>query len=64
MAFTKPKSFASGRPRRSVEAVEFATREWVDWFNHGKRLEPKGNIPPTEAEDRYSAFNETPAMTA
>ena len=37
-------------PWRSFEAVEYATLEWVDWFNHRRLLEPIGNIPPTEAE--------------
>ena len=35
---------------RSYEAVEFATLEWVDWFNNRRLLEPIGNIPPAEAE--------------
>ena len=43
-------------PWRSFEAVEFATLEWVDWFNHRRLLEPIGNIPPAEAEDRYYAM--------
>ena len=37
-------------PWRNFEAVEFATLEWVDWFNHRRLLEPIGNIPPAEAE--------------
>ena len=37
-------------PWRSFEAVEFATLEWVNWFNHRRLLEPIGNIPPAEAE--------------
>ena len=40
-------------PWRSLEAVEFATLEWVDWFNNRRRLEPIGYIPPAEAESRY-----------
>jgi transposase InsO family protein len=40
-------------PWRSFEAVEFATLEWVDWFNNRRLLEPIGNIPPAEAEQRY-----------
>jgi putative transposase len=40
-------------PWRSREAVEFATLEWVDWFNHRRLLEPIGNIPPAEAEASY-----------
>lgn len=51
-------------PWRSYEAVEFATLEWVDWFNHRRLLEPIGNIPPAEAEDRYYAMLEQPAMVA
>ena len=42
-------------PWRSFEAVELATLEWVDWFNHRRLLEPIGNIPPAEAEQRYFA---------
>ncbi len=38
-------------PWRNFEAVEFATLEWVDWFNHRRLLEPIGNIPPAEAEE-------------
>jgi putative transposase len=50
--------------RRSFEAVEFATLEWVDWFNHRRLLEPIGNIPPAEAEARYYATPEELAMVA
>ena len=46
------------------EAVEFATLEWVDWFNHRRLLEPIGNIPPAEAEARYYAQTESLAMVA
>jgi transposase InsO family protein len=35
---------------RSIEAVEYATLEWVDWFNKKRLLEPIGNVPPAEAE--------------
>ena len=51
-------------PWRSFEAVEFATLEWVNWFNYRRLLEPIGNIPPAEAEQRYYAKLETPAMAA
>ncbi len=40
-------------PWRNVDAGEFATLEWVDWFNNRRLLEPIGNIPPAEAEARY-----------
>lgn len=42
-------------PWRSFEAVEYATLECVDWFNHRRLLEPIGNIPPAEAKERYYA---------
>ena len=51
-------------PWRSFEAVEFATLEWVDWFNNRRLLEPIGNIPPAEAEERYYAMRNQPAMAA
>jgi putative transposase len=51
-------------PWRNFEAVEFATLEWVDWFNHKRLLEPIGNIPPAEAEARYNAQLEEPAIAA
>jgi hypothetical protein len=40
-------------PWRSLEAVEFATLEWVDWFNMRRLLEPIGYVPPAEYEARY-----------
>jgi putative transposase len=40
-------------PWRHLEAVEFATLEWVDWFNHRRLLEPLGDMPPAEYEARY-----------
>ena len=51
-------------PWRCFEAVEFATLEWVDWFNNRRLLEPIGNIPPAEAEERYYAMLEDPDMAA
>jgi putative transposase len=40
-------------PWRNLQAVEIATLEWVDWFNHRRLLEPIGNVPPAEAEAAY-----------
>jgi len=40
-------------PWRHLEAVEYATLEWVDWFNHRRLLEPIGNVPPAEFEALY-----------
>jgi putative transposase len=46
-------------PWRTLEAVEFATLTWVDWFNHRRLLEPIGYMPPAEYEARY--HQQTPA---
>jgi transposase InsO family protein len=40
-------------PWRHLEAVEFATLTWVDWFNHRRLLEPIGYVPPAEYEASY-----------
>ena len=40
-------------PWRHLDAVEFATLEWVDWFNHRRLLEPIGHVPPAEFEAAY-----------
>jgi putative transposase len=51
-------------PWRSLEAVEFATLEWVDCFNNRRLLEPIGNIPPAEAGARYYDQEEIQAAAA
>ena len=51
-------------PWRNLETVEFATLEWVDWFNNRRLLKPIGNIPPAEAEARYYAQTEEHALAA
>lgn len=40
-------------PWRSLDQVEYATLEYVDWFNHRRLLEPIGHIPPAEKEANY-----------
>ena len=40
-------------PERSLETVEFATLDWVDWFNTQRLLEPIRYLPPAEYEARY-----------
>ena len=51
-------------PWRSFAAVEYATLEWVDWYNHRRLLEPIGNVPPAEAEAAYYAGLQTTSMAA
>ena len=40
-------------PWHTLEAVEFATLEWVDWFNMRRLLGPIGDVPPAEFEAQY-----------
>jgi len=40
-------------PWQNLDVVEYATLEWVDWFNHRRLLEPMGNVPPAEFEVSY-----------
>jgi len=51
-------------PWRNLEAVEYATLEWVDWFNHRRILEPIGNIPPAELEATYHQSSSQLPMAA
>ena len=51
-------------PWRHLEAVEFATLEWVDWFNHRRLLTPIGNVPPAEFEQQYYLAQEAPVIMA
>ena len=40
-------------PWKNIDQVEYATLDWVDWFNNRRILEPIGNIPPAEYELMY-----------
>jgi transposase InsO family protein len=51
-------------PWRNIDAVEYASLEWVDWFNHRRLLEPIGNIPPAELGQAYYRQLEGSAMAA
>lgn len=51
-------------PWRNFEAVEYATLEWLGWFNKRCLLEPIGNIPPAEAEVNLYAALETEDIAA
>ena len=51
-------------PWRHLEAVEFATLEWVHWFNHRRLLEGIGYVPPAELEEAYYQQSQEPAMVA
>ncbi len=51
-------------PWRHIDAVEYATLEWVDWFNNRRLLEPIGDMPPAEFEQMYYRQQEPPALAA
>ena len=51
-------------PWRNLEDVEFATLEWVDWFNNRRLFESIGNIPPMEYEQQYYRLQEASVMAA
>jgi transposase InsO family protein len=48
-------------PWRGIEEVEFATLEWVDWFNNRRLLGSIGDVPPAEFEAAYYARRKSPA---
>ncbi len=49
-------------PWKSLEEVELAVLEWVDWFNNRRLLGPIGFVPPAEFEAAHYAKQENPAM--
>jgi putative transposase len=51
-------------PWRNIDEVEYATLEWVDWFNNRRLLGPLGYVPPMEYEQVYYQSQEAPAMEA
>ncbi|MEW8692653.1 MAG: IS3 family transposase [Candidatus Thiodiazotropha endolucinida] len=51
-------------PWKTIDDVEYATLEWVEWFNNRRLLEPIGNIPPMEYEKQYYDNIEGSAMAA
>jgi transposase InsO family protein len=52
------------RTWKGLDEVQFATLEWVDWFNHRRLLEPIGDIPPAEFERSYYESNERVSQSA
>jgi putative transposase len=51
-------------PWRKLDDVEYATLEWVDWFNNRRLLEPIGDIPPAEFELMYYRQQDESAIAA
>src|SRR5690606_39615094 len=51
-------------PWKTIDEVEYATCEWVDWFNNRRLLESIGDIPPSEFEQAYYEQQEGRAEAA
>ena len=51
-------------PWKGLEDVEFATLEWVAWYNGSRLLEPLGYVPPAEFEQAYHDRQTAPAGMA
>jgi len=51
-------------PWKTVDDVEFATLEWVDWFNKRRLLTSIGDVPPVEYEAAYHQQETESAMAA
>ena len=51
----KTELIKPNKPWRTVDDIELATAEWVDWFNHRRLYEYCGDIPPAELEAAYYA---------
>jgi putative transposase len=49
-------------PWKTVDDVEIATAEWVDWFVHRRLYEYCGDIPPAELEAAYYAQHQPQAV--
>ena len=58
----KTEVIRHGGPWRSLDDVEFATLEWVAWFNTGRLMEPLGYLPPAEYEDQFDRLVTAPVM--
>jgi hypothetical protein len=43
----------AGETASALEDEEFATLEWVWWFNYHRLLEPIGYVSPVEYEEAY-----------
>jgi len=53
---------SAAHPWRTLDHVELATAEWVDWFNHRRLYEYCGDMPPAEMEAAHYAQQSTPTL--
>jgi putative transposase len=50
-------------PWKTIDDLELATAEWVDWYNHRRLHSSCDNVPPAEYEAAYYQQNK-PATLA
>lgn len=60
----KTEVIRQGGPWRGIEDLEFATLDWVSWYNRQRLLEPIGDVPPVEFEAMYDRSQPTPVTLA
>ena len=58
----KTEVIRHGGPWRSLDDVEFATLEWVAWFNTCRLMEPLGYLPPAEYEAQFDRLGTAAEM--
>jgi len=63
IGLSKTEVIRHAGPWRGLEDVEFATLEWVAWFNTRRLLAPLGYVPPAEFEEQFYARGTAPAAT-
>jgi len=64
IGFFKTEEIYRHGPWKGLEEVEFATLEWVAWYNGSRLLAPLGYVPPAEFEQAYQDRQTAPAGTA
>ncbi len=60
----KTEVIAPQGPWRDLQAIEYATLQWVDWFNRQRLLSSIGYLPPAEFEQAYHERRTESALAA
>ena len=61
---SKTEVIRHGGPWRSLDDVEFATLEWVAWFNTCRLMEQLGCLPPAEYEEQFDRRVTNPVIAS
>ena len=49
----KTEAIRPAGPFKTIDDVEYATFEWVDWYNNRRLHSASNNQPPAEFEEQY-----------